>query len=60
MGGSVGAILFTCPSTGFTVQSWLEDDERASEDDFEGITCPICTGVHFVNRKGKVLGHDED
>ena len=52
MSGSVGAILFTCPSTGFTVQSWLEDDERASEDDFEGIICPIC--------KGRVLGHDED
>jgi hypothetical protein len=51
----VGAILFTCPSTGFSVQHWLDDDER-DEDDYEGVTGPPCSRVHFVNREGKVLG----
>jgi hypothetical protein len=55
----MGAILFTCPATQFTVQHWLEEDERASEEDYEGITCPACTRVHFVNRKGKVPGSGE-
>jgi hypothetical protein len=57
----MGAILFTCPSTRFTVQHWLDDDERASEeDDYEGIVCPACTRVHFINRAGKVLGGDDE
>jgi hypothetical protein len=38
---------------------WLADED-ASEDDYEGITCHACAGVHFVNRKGKVLGGDEE
>ena len=29
-------------------------------DDYEGITCQACAGVHFVNQKGKVLGGDDD
>ena len=37
------------------VQHRLDDDEDTSEDDYEGITCQACAGVHFVNRKGKVL-----
>lgn len=55
----MGAILFTCPSTRFTVQHWLDDDERASDDDYEGITCPACARVHFLNRSGKVLGSND-
>jgi len=42
------------------VQHWLDDNEYASEDDYVGITCHACAGVHFVNRKGKVLGGDDD
>jgi hypothetical protein len=56
----MGAILFTCPSTRFIVQHWLDDDERASDDDYEEVVCTACPRVHFVNRKGKVLGGDED
>ena len=53
----MAALLFTCPITRMRVQHWLDDDEDASEDDdYEGITCQACAGVHFVNRKGKVLG----
>ena len=52
-------LLFTCPITRMRVQDWLDDDEDASEDDYEGITCHACAGVHFVNRKGKLLGDDD-
>jgi hypothetical protein len=42
-------------------QHWLDDDdERASDDDYEEVVCTACPRVHFVNRKGKVLGGDED
>ena len=54
----MAAMLFTCPNTLLKVQHWLDDDEYASEDDYVGITCHACAGVHFVNRKGKVLGGD--
>jgi hypothetical protein len=53
----MAAFLFTCPNTQLKVQHWL-DDENASEDDYEEITCHACASVHFINRKGKVLGGD--
>jgi hypothetical protein len=56
----MGAILFTCPTTQFKVQHWLEDDEDTSQDDYVGIPCEACAGIHFVNRNGKVLGRDEE
>jgi hypothetical protein len=51
----VGAILFTCPSTRFTVQYWLDDDERASEDDYEEVTCPACPRA-LCQSRGQGLG----
>ena len=54
---SMAAFLFTCPNTQLKVQHWL-DDENASEDDYEEITCHAYGSVHFVNWKGKVLGGD--
>lgn len=54
----MAAILFTCPNTRERVQHWLADDPEASEDDFEGAECNACSKVHFINRKGEVLGHD--
>ena len=56
----MAALLFTCPITRMRVPHWLHDDEDASEDDYEGITCQACASVHFVNRKGKVLGGDDE
>ncbi len=50
-------VLFVCPSTAFKVQHWLEDDDDASDDEYEVITCPACAKVHLINRKtGKLLG----
>jgi hypothetical protein len=56
----MAALLLTCPNTRMTVQHWLDDDEDASEDNYEGVTWQACAGVHLVNRKGKVLGGDEE
>ena len=56
----MAAFLFTCPNTQMKVQHWLDDDEIASEDDYEGITCQACAAVHFVNRNGKVLGSSDE
>jgi len=48
--------VFTCPETAMKVQQWLNDDD-ALENEYEGIACPACTRMHFINRKtGKQLG----
>jgi hypothetical protein len=51
-------ILFKCPNTEFMVQYSLPIEER--ESDFEGIVCPACMRIHFVNRKGKVFGAEDE
>jgi hypothetical protein len=56
----MGGFNFTCPTTKFNVQHWLEDDEDIPDNEYQGIVCPACTGLHFLNRKtGRVLGQDE-
>jgi hypothetical protein len=48
--------IFKCPITNQHVQGWLEDED-AQVTEFEGMTCPACTRLHFVNRKtGELLG----
>jgi hypothetical protein len=50
--------IFTCPATSMNVQQ--EDDQDAPDNEYEGIACPACARVHFVNRKtDKLLGQDE-
>jgi hypothetical protein len=55
----MGNILFKCPNTGMNVQHCpaepaAEDEKRCT---YEGVTCPACTRVHFINRStGEVLG----
>ena len=52
----MGAFLFTCPTTKLKVQHWLDDDD-APENEFQGVVCPVCTKLHFINRRtGKRLG----
>jgi hypothetical protein len=51
--------VFTCPATSMNVQHWLDDDD-ASENRYDSITCPACTRLHFLNRKtGRLLGQGE-
>jgi hypothetical protein len=57
----MGAFLFTCPTTNLKVQHWLDDNDEATEDDYEAVVCQACAKLHFVNRKtGKLLGHDSE
>lgn len=52
--------IFKCPITDQNVQVRL-DDEDVQETQYEGMTCPACTRLHFVNRKtGKLLGSDRN
>jgi hypothetical protein len=53
--------LFTCPATSMNVQHWSDKDADVRENEYEGIICPACTRLHFLNRKtGKLLGQDGD
>jgi hypothetical protein len=54
----MAAFLYRCPTTGFQVQGWLDDDEpEDGREIYEGVTCPLCQKLHFANPKtGKVLG----
>ena len=56
-GDGMGAFVFTRPTTKLKVQHWLDDDNDALENEFQGVVCPACTKLHFINRKtGKLLG----
>lgn len=43
------------------VQIWFAKDASADQATaFELVTCPACTGLHFINKAtGKLLGHKE-
>jgi hypothetical protein len=53
--------IFKCPATSQNVQARLDDDGEAGDDEYEAMTCPACTRLHFFNRKtGKILGQDSE
>ncbi len=57
--GLTAAFIFKCPATSINVQHWQDDDEDVPEDKYEGVACPACLRLHFLNRKtGKLLGQD--
>jgi hypothetical protein len=57
----MGAFVFTCPIIKLKVQHWLDEDDDVPENEFQGLACPACTRLHFVNRKtGKLLGDEND
>ena len=52
-------ILFVCPDTKLNIQHWLGNGNDMPEDEYEGVECPACAKVHFINRKtGKLIGED--
>jgi hypothetical protein len=59
---TMAQILFTCPTVSMKVQHWLDEDHvPENEYEYEGITCPACTRLHFINRRtGRLLGHDKE
>ena len=45
------------------VQHWsdedVDEDDDVREHEYEGIICPACTRLHFLNRRtGKLLGQE--
>ena len=54
------SLLFRCPYTSRTIQSWLDEDLTAG-DVYISVECPICTRTHLVNPKtGRVLGGGDE
>lgn len=51
-------VLYQCPRTNMKVQTWLSDAPASNKPgEFEIVTCPACTQMHFINRAtGKLLG----
>lgn len=57
----MAAFIFTCPDKSMMVQRWLNEDDDVRENEYEGMVCPACTKLHFLNRKsGKLLGQGEE
>ena len=58
----MATFIFTCPNTDLNVQHSFDDDEEDVPDtEYEAITCPACTRLHFVNlNSGKSLGQDTE
>jgi len=52
--------IYRCPTTGLNVQGLSADAVPADANTYEGVTCPVCTRVHLVNRAtGRTLGDDD-
>jgi hypothetical protein len=57
----MSAFVFNCPITSLNVQHWMDDDDDATENVFQGFICPACTRLHFINRaSGKLLGEESE
>ena len=58
----MATFIFSCPNTGLNVQHSFDDDEEDVPDtEYEAITCPACTRIHFINLKTrKLLGQDTE
>ena len=55
--GTMAHLVFVCPTTSMNVQHWSDEDDDVREHEYEGIICPACTRLHFLNRKtGRLLG----
>jgi len=53
-------LIFICPRTNLKVQH-RTDREGRREHEYEAVTCPACSRLHFLNcRTGKLLGHEND
>ena len=53
-------VLYDCPQTGHKVQALLAEEAGADEARYETINCLACSGVHFVDARGRVLGTGRD
>jgi hypothetical protein len=61
MRGPMAPFIFTCPNTDLKVQHWLDDDDDTLDGEYEGIICPACSALHFIDRKtGRLFGQNEE
>lgn len=54
-------VLYKCPTTGQNVQWSVEEttSEPSRPVSYQGIQCPACTRLHFINpATGKLLGQE--
>lgn len=50
-------VLFRCPTTAEQVQHLIPANPRPSNaGEYVPVQCPACSGVHFINRDGKLAG----
>jgi hypothetical protein len=53
-------ILYTCPTTRLVIQVWFDDaPSPLGEEVYEPLYCLACDELHFVDRAGNVMGHDD-
>jgi hypothetical protein len=54
--------IYRCPTTGLNVQGLFADAVPTDNTEtYESVSCPVCTGVHLVNRTtGRTLGDDSE
>ena len=43
------AFLYRCPTTGYQVQGWADDNPQNAAELYQAVTCHACGRVHLVN-----------
>ncbi len=43
--------LYRCPSTGYQVQGWVDDNPTNDIETYQPVTCLACGLVHLINPK---------
>jgi hypothetical protein len=53
--------IIHCPRTASTVDVWVPKSTSGTKpDEYEAVTCPACTRLHFVHKiTGKLLGETD-
>ena len=47
----MGDVLFKSPTTGLSVHHWIaEMPANEPQCTYDGVVCPACTRLHFINR----------
>jgi len=53
-------IQFRCPATGLELQTLLSREEENDERPYQGLNCPSCTRLHFIDCKTGKLVREKD
>ncbi len=47
----MGTFIYRCPTTGYQVQGWVDDNPENETETYQPVTCLACGRVHLVNPK---------